>query len=437
MTSTTAEHGAGARQATEQHLRIVYVLPRFPNLSETFVLNELRELTRIRQEVTVVSRERPEPGEPLHPDADGFARLTVYCPSGVLRRLRVGLACMDAFVACPRRTCRTLALCVRLALRTPRSGAIRAFGEACAVRREVPKNIDVVHAHFAYAAPTGAALARLLGCSFSFTGHAVDIFISVPPRILQALLAEARLALATSAIGRDRMLEVASPSDRAKVVLVRNGIDRTQFRARPSEPGGVPLVLSVGRLVEKKGIDTLIEALAVLLRRDIDFRCEIVGDGPLRAQLEALTQLRGLTERARFLGGLDRLSVMKVFDRAAVFVLPCRRTASGDQDGVPNVLLEAMVIGIPIVAGAAGGVAEVVKSERSGLLVAPDAPAALADAIERVLDDPALRHRLVQGGFAEIRNSSLNASAGELRDLFTSIALDPTIHSSGAAARTG
>lgn len=401
-------------------MRFLYFVQRFPNVSETFVLNEIRELTRLGDEITIVSRSPPDPAEPVHPSAEVFAARTHYCSSGLGRigRLR---DCVRTFATCRTRAIRAGWLCLRLAAHSEHS-AVHAFLEASEIRASAPEGIDVVQAHFAYCASTGAVLARLLGCPFSFTGHAVDVFQFVPERLLRAQIAEARVVIASSDATKQRMLSVASERDRGKIVFVRYGTDRTLFRPRDSEPPGVPVILCVARLVDKKGIDTLLEALAILAERKLTFRCEVIGDGPLRSQLEALARALDLNGRVEFRGDLAQPKVADALRRACVLALPCRQTATGDRDGTPNVLIEAMATGVPVVAGDAGGVAEVVIDGRTGLLVQPNAAPALADALDRVLQDRELRATLIRGGFDQTARSDIRDCVPVLRSLLAEVA---------------
>ncbi|HUZ81532.1 MAG TPA: glycosyltransferase [Gaiellaceae bacterium] len=376
-------------------MSVAYVLDCFPELSETFVLNEIRALTALGSRVTIVARRRPSDAGPVHREAERFIDGCLYCPAGsFIRFSRV----LEALLLRGHRSWWALALCLRLFFCSPRGGFLGAFADACSVRSQIDRDVGVVHAHFAYTAATGAALARLLDRPFSFTGHAVDIFVSTKPRVLAALVSEARLVLATSETGRSKLVEIAAPGDRDKVVLLRNGIDRELFRLRAAEPSGVPEVVSVCRLVEKKGIDTLLRALSVLRERRVVYRGTIVGEGPLRVSLEDLARDLGLAGVVEFRAAVEQRQVVQTLQGASVFALPCRQLGDGDRDGVPNVLLEAMAVGVPVVAAAAGGVGEVVVDGRSGLLVPPDSPAQLATAIGRVIHDSALRGRIVAGG---------------------------------------
>jgi glycosyltransferase involved in cell wall biosynthesis len=177
----------------------------------------------------------------------------------------------------------------------------------------------------------------------------------------------------------------------ANVQRMYHGIDHAVFHPqRRLAPDAVPLILSVGRLREKKGLDTLIEACHLLRQRSLPFRCEIVGYGEEQERLQALIANHGLQGQVQFTGKLTREHVIDRYARATVYVQPSRVAADGDRDGIPNVLLEAMAMGVPVVATNVSGIPEIVCHGRNGLLIEPDHPAALADAVTRLIDDPEL-----------------------------------------------
>jgi glycosyltransferase involved in cell wall biosynthesis len=258
----------------------------------------------------------------------------------------------------------------------------------------------------------------MTGVPFSFTGHARDIFELTPTPILRAKMARARFVVAVSEFTREHLRGIARPLDRDKVVVVRNGLNASSFAPRRIEPNGVPLLLSVGRLVEKKGHDTLLEAAALLRDRGLAFRIEFIGEGPLRARLEEAIRRLGLNGQAALLGSRDQAKVRAAYDRAHVFVLPCRQTSVGDRDGLPVALVEAMAVGVPVVTTPVAGIPELVRNEVSGLVVPPDDPMRLADAVERVLADAGLRRRLVVAGRAVASRYDLPESVAGLRRLF-------------------
>jgi len=161
-------------------------------------------------------------------------------------------------------------------------------------------------------------------------------------------------------------------------------------------PALVPLILSVGRLRQKKGLDTLIKACMLLTSRGVPYRCEIVGYGEEKAPLSALIEDLALADQVQLVGKLTREQVIDRYARAAVYVQPSRVAADGDRDGIPNVLLEAMAMGVAVVATRVSGIPEVVRHRDNGWLVEPDDAAALADAIEKLVEAPELRAALAR-----------------------------------------
>jgi glycosyltransferase involved in cell wall biosynthesis len=400
-------------------MRIVYIVRRFPKLSETFVLNEVREVLRQGDEVTVVSLAEPHADEPRHPGAEAVLPRTVYGPRGEARVRRLALAGARALLRRPRRAWPALAWAARAALRERTTGHLKQFGEAAWLLSRLPADVDHVHAHFAHAPATAALLlARLLGRPFSFTAHANDIYTLTTPQLLRAKIAEARFVATVSDATHADVAQAAPADDRAKVVVVRNGIDRRRFAPRAEEPRGAPVVLCVSRLVEKKGVDTLIEACARLAARGVDLRLEVMGDGPLRGALEERARALGVAGRVALLGNVDQAAVLAGYRRASVLALACRHAESGDRDGLPVALVEAMAAGLPVVSTPISGIPEVVRDGESGLLVAPDDADALAGAIGRVLADADFRARLARGARAATDAYDERATVAGLRRLF-------------------
>jgi glycosyltransferase involved in cell wall biosynthesis len=399
-------------------MNVAYVVKRFPRVSETFVLQEVQELIRQGERVTVCSLRRPNADDPVHPGAEDLSGRTVYLPEGAARTLRLAAAAAAVVGAAPRPAASALAWAVGRALRDREPGYLARFAEAAYLRMRLPHDLDHVHAHFANEPATVALLlGRLTGRPFSFTAHAYEIF---QPRTLdlRAKLAEARFAVAVSEYSRRHLASVGGSKNASKVVVVRNGVDRRRFRPREADRDGLPLLIAVSRLVAKKGLDTVIEACALLSARGVDFRCEIVGDGHLRAVLEALAEDRAVSDRVAFVGSHRQPAVAEAFARATAFVLPCRRTESGDQDALPVAITESMTAGVPVVTTPVGGIPEVVHDGESGLLVQPDDSRALADALERLLRDGTLRRRLAEGGRRAVAEFDLSESVRRLRRLF-------------------
>jgi colanic acid/amylovoran biosynthesis glycosyltransferase len=398
--------------------RLGYVLKRFPRLSETFVAAELIELERQGEELVVFAVSRPD--EPIrHGFVDELRASVVYLPYRPLREpRRVAIAFVGA-VASNRRGWLAAA---RYSLWPPRRKGLRRLLQATVLRWELRRaGIDHVHAHFATAAARLANLAwRMGGPSYSVTAHAKDIWHEeVRADHLRDKLAPAHFVATVSSAGRDR-LDALLGLD-GKLEVVSNSVDLRRLSPARTAAGEPGLVLTVARLVEKKGIGDLVEACALLGRRNASLgrrlRLEVVGSGPLHAELRAAAEQLDL--RARFLGPLPQEQVLRRYRRASVYCLPCVVAGDGDRDGLPTSVLEAMALGVPVVATAVSGLSEAVIDGRTGLVVPQHDPEALAAAIERLLSDDALAARLAAAARRHVEDRfALECSAARLRELF-------------------
>ncbi len=368
-------------------MSVAYVVAAFPKVSETFILGEIRELRRQGVDVTVFSLRPPRGGGPRHAGTDEVLRHTVQLPDGPGGAARLAMAMVVTLARRPVRGVRALGSAV-----TTRGGLVR-FAQACYVRPLLPRGCLRLHAHYAHGPATAARLLSMLtGVPYSFTGHARDIFELAGPRLLRRNVRAAAAVVAVSEHGRAYLAGVVGPELARRISVVRNGIDLDGFPYRDAEPPYPPVVLAVSRMVPKKGLDTLIEACALLRDEGLRVRCRVVGDGPLRGELTTQALCRGVD--LDLLGSLDAAAVAGTYRAAHVVALPCRRDDRGDQDGLPVSLVEAMASGVPVVTTPTAGIPELVESGVSGLLVPPDDPVALAEAIARLLRDRALRQAL-------------------------------------------
>ena len=392
------------------------MLDRFPAVSETFVAHELLELRRQGEEVDIWACRGREPGEPVHVAAAALAKEAQYVPRGLRGAATLAAAAVGALARNPRRALPALWWCARA--RPLERGALRAFAEGALIASQT-RGVDRVHAHFAHhSASVAHVVARLSGSGFSFTGHARDIFEVVPARLLRRKISASRFAAGTTEASAAFLRGLAAPEARDKVLVVRNGIDPRLFDVAPRRNGGPPLVLTVARLVPKKGIDVVVDAARVLASRDVPFRWEVIGDGPLRNRLESHVRSAGLAGRLRFSLARDDDYVRSRYAEATVFVLPCRETPTGDRDALPVAIAEAMAAGVPVVSTPVAGVPELVADGVSGRLVPPDDPVATATAVEAVLADPDLRERLATGARTAAAAHNLEACVRRLRRAF-------------------
>jgi glycosyltransferase involved in cell wall biosynthesis len=254
-------------------------------------------------------------------------------------------------------------------------------------------------------------MARRLGVKFSVSVHAWDIYAQPPP-LLARRLADADFVATCSRYNREqlRMLVPDVPADR--IHMIYHGVDPLEFS--PDRRPGKNLVLAVGRLEEKKGLGGLVEACRRLRDKGMSFRCTIVGDGPERKRLQRLIAEYGLRTTVILEGELSQEELMPLYRKAAVLAVPSVIASTGDRDALPNVILEALAMEIPVVASRVGAIPEVIEDARTGLLVEPGDAAALAAAIERVLAEPSLGSRLAGTGrvlILERFNVRTNAAA--------------------------
>jgi glycosyltransferase involved in cell wall biosynthesis len=401
-------------------MKLLYIVKRFPKVSETFILQEVQELTRQGESVALCSLRGPFDHQPRQPGADTLSRTTVYVPEGRWWRMRLLASAVVTLVTLPRAAWPALGWAIKWTVRDRHIRHLKRFGEASYLRPRIPGDIDHIHAHFGHAPATVALLlSRFTGRPFSFTGHANDIFIKPSRPLLRAKIAEARFVAAVAEHGRGYLAGLSDPGDRKKIVTIRNGVDRRHFAPRPREPAeDPPVVLCVSRLVEIKGLDTLVDACGLLCARGVSFRCEVIGDGDLRHKLEARARARGLNGELALVGALDHRAVRAAHDRASVFALPCKVTRSGKRDELPCAIVEAQSVGVPVVTTPVSAIPEAVRHEDSGLLVPPKDADALARAIERLLSDGELRTRLARGGQVSAERFELASAVNRLRHFF-------------------
>lgn len=264
-----------------------------------------------------------------------------------------------------------------------------------------------VHSHFAgVGARIGWWLRRAWDCTYSFTGHANDLWCSEPGLdvSLDRLVSEASLIVTVSDFTAGD-LRRRFPAAARRIKRVYNGLDLNRFdvTAPDSSDGGSaaaapPLILSIGRLIEKKGYPYLIDACARLKTGGLRFRCEIAGDGPLHTALLDLIAARGLAAEVRLLGPTPQDDIIRKLAQARVFALACATDSDGGMDNLPTVIMEAMAAGLPCVSTRLAGVPEMVDHETTGLLVRERDPEALAQALARLLHDESLARRMGEAG---------------------------------------
>ena len=376
---------------------IVVVLKGYPRLSETFIAQELLELERAGYELHLVSLRHPT-DKKRHPINDEIRAPVAYLPEYLHDEpMRVAKAWWKArrlpgYGKAVRHWLKDLS-------RDATRNRIRRFGQALVMAAEFPAGARWIYSHFIHTPSSVARYASdMTGIGWSVSAHAKDIWTS-PDWELSEKLAAAEWTVTCTAGGARHLRDLAT--DASRVTLVYHGIDLSRFpkpqRELSPRDGAAPAnpvrILSVGRAVAKKGLDTLADALA-LLPSDLAWHWTHLGGGELADALKSQVERLGLGARATILGSRAQSEVLEAYRSSDLFVLPCRIADDGDRDGLPNVLVEAQSQGLTCISTPISGIPELVDDGRTGILVPPDDPAALAAAIGDAIRSPDLRARI-------------------------------------------
>jgi glycosyltransferase involved in cell wall biosynthesis len=367
----------------------------FPKLSETFVLGDLLALEDAGLRLNLFSVRTPQT-ELAHGALDRLRADVEYLPELKGRQLTLLLRATQAmlFVRDPRRYATGLAEIYA----SPDYTRLRLQQALLLARRLDQIGRPPLYIHFAHKPATiGRFASLLLGTPFAISAHAVDVWTS-PARELRAKFRDAQVVLCCYREAQDYVSSLTG--GHTPVELAHHGVVVPPAGAR--QEASPPVLLSVGRLVEKKGFDTLLHAARLLYHRGLDFRLRIVGDGPLWAELQRIVNELELGELVRFVGPLTTDELEGHYADATAFVLASQVAADGNRDGLPNTLLEAMARQVPVVSSTLPSIAEAIDDGEHGLLVAPRDSVALADAIARLLGDRALRERLASSARARV-----------------------------------
>ncbi len=395
--------------------RILYIVSLFPCWSETFIVREIAALIASGVDVQILSLKAPCE-KMVQPDAERLmprARHPLGAGPATLARAR-------AFAAHPILWSSIFArVAARLSKRPVDLG--KSF-EALARGMEHLDWIrdfdpDVIYAHWATFPSTVAwALARVLDKPFGFTCHAHDIFVN--DHLLKEKIESADLAVTISDFNVNWLAEHATPRARQNLKVVHCGVELAQipFRTDGREPA---LIVTVGRLDAIKGFDVLIGAIAELARKGRQVRCKIIGEGPLRSELEGLIARHGIQSMVQLTGAMPQIEVRDALYSASIFALPSVVTETGDRDGIPVSLMEAMAAGTPSVSTRVSGIPELITDDSEGLLVPERDAFALARALARLLDEPQLGKRLAVAARAKIeREFDATLEARKMLHLF-------------------
>ncbi len=343
--------------------KIAYIVKIFPKLSETFILQEILELERLGLNLVILSL-RPPTDTDTHSHFHQLKAPVLYAPV-VLNGGKGNVIQQSLWTEWV-------------------TEKVREYG------------ITHLHAHYV-TEPTDIAVqvqARI-GISYSFTTHAKDLFLSSKEDVSRKVDC-AQFVLTCTDYNKDYLEQIVQ-SD-TPIYRVYHGVDLDVFQ--PSTPdisredGTPPLILSIGRFRPKKGFPILIQACASLKKAGHHFQCVLVGYGPLEQDLKQMIHQLGVSDCVRLTGKVRQDGILKWFRQASIFVLPCQIAENGDRDGIPNVLVEAMSMGLPVVSTAIASIPELIHDSHNGILNPPHHPGSLTKALGLLLQDPARRRSL-------------------------------------------
>jgi len=403
-------------------MKVAYLAPELPALSATFVYNEIFQLEKLGMEIEPFS---------VHNNQAVFSDSSLQGLKGrthFLYQTPVSSVIADQIKILLKRPAsyiKGVGFLIKDVMRTgvftrlSMGMAYRFLYSASLANQLIKQECEHIHVHFAHV-PTDLAMyaATLAGVDYSVTAHANDLFQR--GWLLQEKVERAKFFITISEYNRQFL--IAQGADGNKITVLHCGVDPDQFSLREGFiPSNIPKIGVVARLVEKKGIDHLINAVVHLKKKAKPYQLAIVGDGPLLDEYQALANSLGLNSKeVSFLGAIDHQEIASFIKSLDVFVLPCQKDSAGDMDGIPVVLMEAMLSGVPVISTVVSGIPELVMHSETGLLAETANVALLADCIQLSIDDLKATEDRVKKAVSKVEiDFSLIKNAKRLFHLFS------------------
>jgi glycosyltransferase involved in cell wall biosynthesis len=409
-------------QATAQ--RIAIVVKGYPRLSETFIAQEILALEERELDLEIWSLRHPTE-RAVHPMNKKIKARVTYLPEYLyeepLRVLKGMFWCLGqkGFGATIKAFWRDLK-------RDFTASRARRLGQAFVMARELPEDVKHLHVHYLHTPGSVVRYAALLtGRSWTFSAHAKDIW-TTPDWEKREKMQEALWGVTCTAQGAENLQALSAPN---RVSLVYHGLDLSRFPAPPekrtmrdgTDAMDPVRIVSVGRAVAKKGYGDLIQALAAL-PNDLHWRFAHVGGGELLSSLKRQAQQAGICDRVAFLGSKAQPDIIALLREADVFVLPSKKAASGDRDGLPNVIMEAASQGLAIVATDFAGIPEFIRNGIEGDLVRPGDWEALSNALNLIAREPGRRKSMGDAAYRRLRQDfSMDGGIDRLEERFRAL----------------
>ena len=413
--------------------QIGYLLRSYPRLSQTFILNEILALEKIGVSIQIFALTNPhekivqmqvnEVQAPVH----YLDEATQPRPLGNILKENVEVA--RRYFKGYIRSLFYIAVNKSIDQGYTASNRWECFLQAIyfihllvLTEQRTGKKIDHLHAHFAHDPTLIAYLVHCItGLPFSFTAHARDLY-QVPEKALTDRIRLAKAVITCCGSNLEYLKQIA-PSQQSKFSLIYHGVNLKEFQ--PDANAGTrsvperPLILSVGRLVEKKGFQDLLQALLIVKGRGERFQCVIYGDGPLRQPLENWIEEHAMEDDVRLMGDCTQQELISIYQHATLFILTPVQTEDGDRDGIPNVLVEAMAVGLPVISTAVAGIPELVEHNQNGLLYQPRDVDGISSGILELLGNVEKRRQFGSAASKKVREQfDIAQAVRQLKTLF-------------------
>lgn len=371
-------------------MKVAFLVAEFPSVSQTFIQNQIIGVIECGHDVTIFSRnERKNLKVNQEFTKYNLLERTIYLeiPKNKIIRLAMGLKFIARFITKnPGPILRTLDM-VKYG---NKAISLSLLYEIIALLESGP--YDIIHCQFGDLGLHGLCLKQILAWPTklvtSFRGYDASLYVHGKPGVYNELFQEGELFLPVSHSLKKRIIDQGCPEE--KIVVLPSGIDceKLTYSKRAVPQGESTRVLTIGRLVEKKGIAYAIEAIARVVASGRNVTYDVVGDGVLRGNLDRLIEERGMQDHIRLLGRKNHEEVIRLSQLAHIMIAPSITAADGDEEGIPNVLKEAMALGLPVISTTHSGIPELVEDGTSGFLVPERDAVALADRLSYLIDHP-------------------------------------------------
>ncbi len=399
----------------KNRLRIGFIHNAFPVLSETFISKEMIGLSQRGLDIRIYSLFYPEKHR-INPDF-AYQDFDVWYLQPIINIFSMLSSHLQMMFSTGARYFKTALFAVKSRSvqnsifktvadllsgnelsKNQRQDILLHFLLAMTLAKKMQKDkVTFINSHFADAAASFALLtSRLLNIPYAVTTHAYDVF--TPQANLAEKLNHACFILTCTNFNKSTLVKNYPDIAPQKIHVYYHGIDTKRFQRQHESKNKIFEILSVGRLVPKKGFPSLIQACSYLKEKECKFRCRIIGDGPQKAMLEGLINQHHLQDSIELVGSVPPAQILSFYDKADLFVLPCKVEETGDRDGIPNVLAEAMAMNVPVISTPVSGIPELIEHNKSGMLVNSDQPEQLSMEIIKLFKDKKTRKHFAEKG---------------------------------------